>query len=177
MLYRAALLGVYPLLAAGGPLLCSHKVTKGLVTRGASLPHTAFALQTGQNHGLQLFALLRSRKPCFCKTCYALAAAQATIVLPAFVRSLSADGEKEKNMSLRGGTTWQSPRMYLLAMRLPRYARNDIFVKKFSRGLNILILNYPEEIIAVSVAHGDDLIAYLDAAAFDAIDLVEGYDV
>ena len=31
--------GVYPLLAAGGPLLCSHKVTKGLVIRNASLPH------------------------------------------------------------------------------------------------------------------------------------------
>jgi hypothetical protein len=85
--------------------------------------------------------------------------------------------EKKKTMSLRGGTTWQSPRMYLLAMRLPRYARNDIFVKKFSRGLNILILNHPEEIIAVSITHGDDLVAYLDAAALDAVDLVEGHDV
>lgn len=30
---------------------------------------------------------------------------------------------------------------------------------------------------AVSVTHGDDLVAYLDTAAFDTVDLVEGYDV
>jgi hypothetical protein len=35
-----------------GQSLCSHKVTKRLVSRNASLPHLAFALQIGQNHGL-----------------------------------------------------------------------------------------------------------------------------
>jgi len=36
----------------------------------------------------------------FCKTCYALASTQLIIVLPAFARSLSADGEKMKTLSL-----------------------------------------------------------------------------
>ncbi|XHR96276.1 hypothetical protein ACFJIV_06260 [Mucilaginibacter sp. UC70_90] len=37
----------------------------------------AFALQTGQNHGLQLFCPASpALSPCFCKTCYAPAAAQ-----------------------------------------------------------------------------------------------------
>ncbi|WP_419699830.1 hypothetical protein [Mucilaginibacter sp. NFX135] len=48
-------------MAAGGPItFVATKVTKKAVSREASLPHVAFALQTGQNHGLQLFALLRT---------------------------------------------------------------------------------------------------------------------
>jgi len=89
--------GVYPLLAAGGPVtFVATKVTKKAVSRNASLPHMAFTPQSRQNHGLQLFAQLRSRKvPCFYKTCYAPAAAQTTIVLPTFTRSCSPDGEEE----------------------------------------------------------------------------------
>jgi hypothetical protein len=53
----------------------------------------AFALQTGQNRGCNYFALLRTRFPnASAKTCYALPALKATIVLPDFARSLSADG-------------------------------------------------------------------------------------
>jgi len=116
---------------------------------------------------------------CFGKVCYALAAAQATIVLPAFVRSLSADGgrgKKIKNMSLRGGTTKQSP-TYKVALYSIEIASYLAMTLVDIRGLNILILNDPEEIIAVSIAHGDDLVAYLDAAAFDAIDLIKSYNV
>jgi len=84
-------------LAAGGQLLCSHKVTKGLVTRNASLPHKAFTLQTGQNHGLQLFALLRTlNSASSAKLAMPFPAAPPIIVLPAFTRSLSADGEEER---------------------------------------------------------------------------------
>jgi hypothetical protein len=43
-------------LAAGGPVtFVATKVTKKAVSREASLPHMAFALQTRQNHGLLLF--------------------------------------------------------------------------------------------------------------------------
>ena len=52
------------------------------------LPHKAFALQTGQNHGLESFAPLRSLiGPRFSKISYVLAALKTTIVLPAFARS------------------------------------------------------------------------------------------
>jgi hypothetical protein len=55
----------------------------------------AFALQNGQNHGLQLFcATSFAQSYASAKTCYAPAIAQATIVLPAFARSLSADGKR-----------------------------------------------------------------------------------
>jgi len=51
----------------------------------------------GITTGCNYFALLRSLVvPASAKTCYAPTAAQAGIVLPAFVRSLPADG-KEKN--------------------------------------------------------------------------------
>jgi hypothetical protein len=54
---------------------------------------SAFALQTGQNHGLQTVALLRSLNPYpSANICYAPATAQPTIVLPAFARSFPADG-------------------------------------------------------------------------------------
>jgi hypothetical protein len=60
------------------------------------LPHRAFAPQTGQNHGLESFAPLRSLiVPRFCKISYALASLKATIVLPAFARSCFADGGKD----------------------------------------------------------------------------------
>jgi len=43
-------------LAAGGPVtFVATKVTQKAVSREASLPHEAFALQIKQNHGLQLF--------------------------------------------------------------------------------------------------------------------------
>jgi hypothetical protein len=59
------------------------------------------ALQTSQNPGCTLFAPLRSRGPrASAKICYALPAHMATIVLPDFTRSFSAE-EKEKNNSGR----------------------------------------------------------------------------
>jgi hypothetical protein len=58
----------------------------------------AVALQTGQNQGCNYFALLRSLISLrFSKNLLCPAAAQATIVLPAFARSLSADGKKKRN--------------------------------------------------------------------------------
>jgi len=77
------------------------KVTKKAVSRNASLPHMAFALQTGQNHPDsyrdQTLPLLRSLiAPASGKVRNALTTAQAAIVLPAFVRSLSADGGRKE---------------------------------------------------------------------------------
>jgi hypothetical protein len=55
----------------------------------------AFALQIGQNHGLQLFCPTSFAQPCAsAKTCYAPATAQANTVLSAFIRGCSADGRK-----------------------------------------------------------------------------------
>ncbi|NHA04593.1 hypothetical protein G7092_12340 [Mucilaginibacter sp. HC2] len=56
----------------------------------------AFTLQSGQNLGRNYFAPLRSRNPLrFSKNLLCPASAQATIVLPAFARSLSADGRRK----------------------------------------------------------------------------------
>jgi len=49
-----------------------QKEPKNQVSRNASLPHKAFALQIRQNHGLQNLALLRSR----------IARASASIAMP-----------------------------------------------------------------------------------------------
>ncbi|MGN8071200.1 hypothetical protein [Mucilaginibacter sp. 22184] len=89
--------GADPLLAAGGPVtFVATKVTKKAVTRNASLPHRAFTLQTGQNQGCNYFAPLRSLIFLrFSKNLLCPASAQATIVLPAFARSCSVDGEEE----------------------------------------------------------------------------------
>jgi hypothetical protein len=94
---QGRLSGVYPLLAAGGPdTFVATKVSKKAFSRNASLPHKAFALQSRQNHGLQLF----------CSTSFAhfptlqqklampLQPHRACIVLPAFVRSCSAEGKR-----------------------------------------------------------------------------------
>jgi hypothetical protein len=62
-----------------------------------SIPSLSFALQTVQNHGLQLFCPVSSSPLASAKTCYAPAAAQAIIVLPAFARSLPADGREGRN--------------------------------------------------------------------------------
>jgi hypothetical protein len=60
------------------------------------LPHRAFALQTRQNLGCNLLTLLRSlRASASAKSCYALLALKATIVLSDFGRSSSADGKKK----------------------------------------------------------------------------------
>jgi hypothetical protein len=63
----------------------------------------AFALQIGQNHGLLNFALLRTlNSTASGKIANAPAAARATIVLPNFVRSLSA--EKKYNSIFHFGS-------------------------------------------------------------------------
>jgi hypothetical protein len=64
-----------------------------LVSREASLPHLAFALQIRQNRGLQNVAPLRSLQA-FASATIAMPfpALIPTIVLPDFVRSFSADG-------------------------------------------------------------------------------------
>jgi len=87
-------------LAAGGPVtFVATKVTKKAVSREASLPHIAFALQIRQNHGLLNLTstYVRTLSPASGKVRYALTTAQATIVLPAFGRSLSADEEGNIN--------------------------------------------------------------------------------
>ena len=57
------------------------------------MPREAFAPQIDQNHGLQLFAPLRTRIPNpAAKLAMPLPSHRATIVLPDFARSLSADG-------------------------------------------------------------------------------------
>jgi hypothetical protein len=69
------------------------KVTKKAVSRKASLPHRAFALQISQNHGLQNVAPLRSRQADASTTiAMPFPAHKANIVLPDFTRSCSADG-------------------------------------------------------------------------------------
>jgi hypothetical protein len=56
----------------------------------------AFTLQISQNQGCNYFAQLRSLiSPRFSKNLLCPATAPPTIVLPAFVRSLSADGEEK----------------------------------------------------------------------------------
>jgi hypothetical protein len=73
------------------------KVTKKAVTRNTSMPLMAFALQISQNHGLQLFCpTLFALSYASAKTCYVPATARYCIVLPAFARSCSADGEERK---------------------------------------------------------------------------------
>jgi hypothetical protein len=57
----------------------------------------AFALQIRQNQGCNYFAPLRSRVSLrFSKNLLCPASAQATIVLPAFARSLTADKKGKK---------------------------------------------------------------------------------
>jgi hypothetical protein len=76
--------------------LLDQKVTKNQVSKKASLPHKAFALQTRQNHGLESFALLTfAPTPRFSKISYAPATLKATIVLPVFARSCFADGVRK----------------------------------------------------------------------------------
>jgi hypothetical protein len=54
--------------------LLDQKEAKNQVGKKASLPHKAFSLQTGQNHGLESFALLSfAHCPRFSKISYALA--------------------------------------------------------------------------------------------------------
>jgi len=82
-------------LAAGGPVtFVATKVTKKAVSREASLPHMAFTPQIRQNHALQLFCATSFTHfpPLQQKLAMPPATAQATIVLPAFARSCSADG-------------------------------------------------------------------------------------
>jgi hypothetical protein len=80
--------------------LLDQKEAKNQVGKNASLPHRAFTLQTGQNHGLESFAPLAfPLAPRFSKISYALATLKATIVLSDFARSCFADGEGEKILS------------------------------------------------------------------------------
>ncbi|NOW93400.1 hypothetical protein FHW89_000047 [Mucilaginibacter sp. SG564] len=77
-----------------GFAVCRHKSNQKGFSRNASLPHIAFTRQIGQNQGCNYFAQLRSYiSPRFSKNLLCPAAAPPTIVLPAFARSLSADGE------------------------------------------------------------------------------------
>jgi hypothetical protein len=76
--------------------LLDQKVTKNQVGKKASLPHRAFAPQTGQNHGLESFALLSfASSPALLQNSLCPCHAQGTIVLPAFARSCFADGEEK----------------------------------------------------------------------------------
>src|SRR4051794_33857936 len=72
---------------AGPVTFVATKVTKKACSRKASLPHKAFALQNGQNHGLQLFCPAFTSPP-FCKNLLCLFLPHMPgIVLPFFIRS------------------------------------------------------------------------------------------
>jgi len=72
------------------------KVTQNALSRNASLPHKAFALQIRENLGCNLFAGLTFLSPTLhAKICYALQPHRATIVFPDFGRSLSAEEKKQ----------------------------------------------------------------------------------
>jgi hypothetical protein len=82
----------------GGYYFClDTKETKNQVIRNASLPHKAIAPQIRQNLGCYIFTplSLRAWLLCFCKNllCPAITH-KTTIVLPAFIRSCSTDGEE-----------------------------------------------------------------------------------
>jgi hypothetical protein len=81
-------------LAARARYFClDTKVSKKSSQQIGFFAHKAFALQIGQNHGCNYFAPLRTRFPnASAKTCYALPELKAGTVLPAFTRSLPADG-------------------------------------------------------------------------------------
>ncbi|WP_091375472.1 hypothetical protein [Mucilaginibacter mallensis] len=88
-----------PLIGAEPYFFClDTKETKNQVSRNASLPHKAFALQTRQNLGCYIFTLLSLRTwPLrFCKNLLCPATHKATIVLPDFARSCSTDEKKRK---------------------------------------------------------------------------------
>jgi len=73
-----------------------QKVKENQVTRNASLPHKAFAPQIRQNLGYNLLTLLRSHEPALQpKAAMPSPTLMATIVLPYFTRSCSADGRKK----------------------------------------------------------------------------------
>jgi hypothetical protein len=76
--------------------LLDQKVTKNQVSREASLPHLAFAPQMRQNQVRKSFAhSLRSHiPPASAKLAFPLQPHKATIVLPDFARSCSADGKR-----------------------------------------------------------------------------------
>jgi len=91
------LYGADPLLAAGGPVtFVATKVTQKAVSRNAYFAAHSLcpANLTEPRAAIILPYFVPSFPYASAKTCYALAAAQAPIVLPAFVRSLSADGEE-----------------------------------------------------------------------------------
>jgi hypothetical protein len=72
---------------AGPVTFVATKVTKKACSRKASLPHKAFALQNGQNHGLQLFCPAFTGPP-FCKNLLCpFLPHMPSIVLPVFTRS------------------------------------------------------------------------------------------
>jgi len=78
---------------------CRHKSNQKGCQQKCFCALIAFALQTWQNHGLLNFAATSfAHIPASGKIANALTAAQATIVLPAFVRSRSADGGEEKDI-------------------------------------------------------------------------------
>jgi hypothetical protein len=86
-------INVRPAHSRGGLVtFVATKVTKKAVSRKASLPHMAFALQINQNLGLQNVAPLRSR-PANASATIAMPflTLRATIVLADFTRGCSTD--------------------------------------------------------------------------------------
>nr|MBB6141543.1 hypothetical protein [Mucilaginibacter sp. X5P1] len=82
------------LIAAKAYFFClDTKETKNQVSRNASLPHRATALQIRQNLGWKSLRPYCAHYPIRCKNflCPAITH-KATIVLPAFTRSCSTDG-------------------------------------------------------------------------------------
>jgi hypothetical protein len=82
--------------------LLDQKKQKIKFSRNASVPQKAFAMQIRQNHGLQNVApplASGSLSPTLQQLLLCPCHAQATIVLPDFARSCSADGENEKSIA------------------------------------------------------------------------------
>jgi hypothetical protein len=92
-LFRA-IINVSPLIAAEGYFFSlDRKEAKDQVSKEASSPHRPLP-RNRQNHGPEIFCLLRPRWPlASAKVSNAPAARKASIVLPAFARSCFADAE------------------------------------------------------------------------------------
>jgi len=87
-------------IAAVAVTFVATKVTKRAVSRNASLRSWPLPCKTGRTTGCLILPLLCSLKPLVSgKIANALPAAPPIIVLPAFARSCSADGE-EMGLSL-----------------------------------------------------------------------------
>ena len=86
-----------PLLAAGGPVtFVATKVTKKAFSRNASLRSWALPCKTSRTWAANSCPAALAHSYASANICYALQPHKPNIVLPVFIRSLSADKKEEK---------------------------------------------------------------------------------